>query len=218
MAVTMAIFVLAINIRFKVEIAMLKFERMPFVEEVFIVLALFIATLAVIRSMNRWGAKALVRSIEDKGRARFASRLSLEGRRWTILFHMIEVLISFVFAGFFYWVLPEAQPVSAVIGLMGLEQLVFLFSGLRLFGVVVSSDEVVTSGRALNIISLHNIRSVEMLHDDIHFINTRGKIKKIDRRIIPAERMEEFASTIENILEERSTYVSPDLLRGSGSH
>lgn len=146
-------------------------KRLPYSNEVYLVLGLILLIIGLRRSVRRWMGVAMVKQV---GKFVWNAPISKERRTRVFVYNSIEGVV-FLSLAFAHWFLtPSALFVLLVYLILALDSFIFIVVNPSNFRVGLSSKAILVADREVLLIYLNGLRKVSVSQQTIYFDYTEN--------------------------------------------
>ena len=146
-------------------------KRLPYSNEVYLVLGLILLIIGLRRSVRRWMGVAMVKQV---GKFVWNAPISKERRTRVFVYNSIEGVV-FLSLAFAHWFLtPSALFVLLVYLILALDSVLFIVVNPSNFRVGLSSKAILVADREVLLIYLNGLRKVSVSQQTIYFDYTEN--------------------------------------------
>jgi hypothetical protein len=146
-------------------------KRLPYSNEVYLVLGLILLIIGLRRSVRRWMGVAMVKQV---GKFVWNAPISKERRTRVFVYNSIEGVV-FLSLAFAHWFLtPSALFVLLVYLILALDSFLFIVVNPSNFRVGLSSKAILVADREVLLIYLNGLRKVSVSQQTIYFDYTEN--------------------------------------------
>lgn len=180
-------------------------EQLEHRDMIFLGFAIVLLILILRRSASRWTGVGMTRKPE---RFIWCTEVGAERKKQVRLYLIIEATIAFIVGYAMYEVTPEAWMVALVYGLLGLDQLVFLFVAMPWFRVGITHKAVVVADREVKVLYFSGLRRIESHQQTIYFEYIEELQLFFPTDCIPEGKYGEFRTALETRVNRDRVYFS----------
>lgn len=177
--------------------------NIPYIDTIFILLAVVLGLLLFFKINLRWQAFAL--SLKYDGYS-----ISKLGFKNAIVYESINIIFYFLVGGALLLYVGTIWFVGLVIFLHFVEGVLNLITNAiyKPYKIIVNDNIVMTIANSIQIVKWHQIKKIEGRHNDIHLVDKNNKVNILDMDLISFEDSKELISKIKTIALSRDLYFS----------
>jgi hypothetical protein len=177
--------------------------NIPYIDTIFILLAVVLGLLLFFKINLRWQAFAL--SLKYDGYS-----ISKLGFKNAIVYESINIIFYFLVGGALLLYVGTIWFVGLVIFLHFVEGVLNLITNAiyKPYKIIVNDNIVMTIANSIQIVKWHQIKKIEGRHNDIHLVDKNNKVNILDMDLISFEDSKELFSKIKTIALSRDLYFS----------
>lgn len=177
--------------------------KIPYIDTVFIILAVILALLLFLKVNLRWQALAL--SLKYDGYT-----VSRHGFKNAIVYELINIIFFLLVGGALLVYVGAIWFVGLVILLHFIEGILHLVTNAiyKPYKIIVNENIIMSIANSIQILKWRHIKKVEGKHNDIHFIDVNNQLHLIDMDLLTYEDAKLFIGQVKKIALSRNLYFS----------
>ncbi|HLU86210.1 MAG TPA: hypothetical protein VKZ44_00555 [Taishania sp.] len=186
--------------------------NLPYKNEAFIVLGIFMCLTNVRRSMRRWIAMKLVNQIE---KYTWNSVVSKERIKRVLLYNYLEAFIMFFSALGLYFLADEAIVPAIVLFVSSIDEVFFAIYGkaANKFRLGFTSKALLAGDRDVTVIYFKGLRRVSIHQQTLYFDFKDDLHMRFPIDLIPVESREDFFKSFISNIDESIVYIENNIPR-----
>jgi hypothetical protein len=206
-AFTIPCFILVCAIRFDIEMSVYAARDIPNKPLVFNAFGVVLAIIFALYIVSRW-AGASSYAVNKSSQATFRAPLSPNGRRWVIIYSVMESVFSLAFGASMLLMLEMAWLPATVLIARSVESVAYAITFRRSFGIQIQNDAVVVLQRSLRVLPLKKYRTIEARHEEVHLIDQLKRNQVIPMAGLAPSDQEAFISALRVAAESNNIYLA----------
>jgi hypothetical protein len=141
-------------------------KRLPFTQEVYLVLGFLMLIIGLRRSVRRWMGVSMVK---QQQKFVWNQTISSERKRRVFVYNCLEALVFLSLVVAHLFLTQKASFVAFSYGVLALDSLLFLVVNKNAFRVGLSSKAILVADREVILIYLNGLRKVSVSQQTIYF-------------------------------------------------
>lgn len=141
-------------------------KRLPFTQEVYLVLGLLMLIIGLRRSVRRWMGVSMVK---QQQKFVWNQTISSDRKRRVFVYNCLEALVFLSLVVAHLFLTQKASFVAFSYGVLALDSLLFLVVNKNAFRVGLSSKAILVADREVILIYLNGLRKVSVSQQTIYF-------------------------------------------------
>lgn len=177
--------------------------NIPYIDIVFILLAIIIGLLLFFKVNLRWQALAL--SLKYEG-----YQINKHGFKNTIVYESINIVFYFLVGGALLIYVGTIWFVGLAIFLHFIEGVSHLIinSIYKPYKIIVNENIIMIIANSIQILKWHQIKKIEGKHNDIHLIDKNNQVHILDMDLLSYEDSKSIIKKIKSLALNRNLYFS----------